>query len=88
VGGFYAQWAWGVTELRYVSVPFLQELLRDEVEEGWTELSCHPGYVTPGFDSVYSVEREEEIRSLTDPRVAQTIDKLGIHLVGYDHYPH
>jgi predicted glycoside hydrolase/deacetylase ChbG (UPF0249 family) len=87
VGGFYAQWDWGVTELRYVSVPFLQELLRDEVGEGWTELSCHPGYVTPGFDSFYAAEREEEIRSLTDPRVTQTIDELGIRLMGYDRYP-
>jgi hypothetical protein len=24
VGGFYAQWEWGVTELKYVSVPFPQ----------------------------------------------------------------
>ena len=27
IGGFYAQWEWGVTELRYVSVEFLQQLL-------------------------------------------------------------
>jgi len=83
VGGFYAQWEWGVTELDYVRVPFLEQLLREEVAEGWTELSCHPGYVTPGFDSMYSSEREEEIRTLTNPRIRETIDELGIRLVGY-----
>ncbi len=83
VGGFYAQWEWGVTELDYVRVPFLEQLLREEVAEGWTELSCHPGYVTPRFDSMYSSEREEEIRTLTNPRIRETIDELGIRLVGY-----
>src|SRR5215471_1821176 len=37
VGGFYAQWEWQVTDLEHVSVPFLQWMLREEVEEGWTE---------------------------------------------------
>src|SRR5207248_2676313 len=44
VGGFYAQWEWQVTELDHVSVRFFERLLREEVDEGWTELSCHPGY--------------------------------------------
>jgi len=87
VGGFYAQWEWGVTELGHISVPFLQQMLRDEVAEGWTEFSCHPGYVTPGFESMYSSEREEEIRTLTDPRVRQTVEEFGIRLVGYERYP-
>jgi predicted glycoside hydrolase/deacetylase ChbG (UPF0249 family) len=83
VGGFYAQWEWLVTNLDYVSVPFLQRLLREEVAEGWTELSCHPGYRSPDFSSVYLAEREVEVRTLTDPRVRQTIDDLGIRLVSY-----
>src|SRR5262245_58954686 len=29
VGGFYAQWEWKVTQLDYVSVPFLQRMLRE-----------------------------------------------------------
>jgi predicted glycoside hydrolase/deacetylase ChbG (UPF0249 family) len=83
VGGFYAQWEWRVTNLDYVSVPFLQRLLREEVAEGWTELSCHPGYRSPDFSSVYLVEREAEVRTLTDPRVRQTIADLGIRLVSF-----
>src|SRR5204863_3900875 len=61
IGGFYAQWEWGVTELRYVSVEFLQQLLRDEVGTGWTELSCHPGYVDPR-----SEEHTSELQSRRD----------------------
>ena len=53
IGGFYAQWEWQVTNLEYVSVPTLQRILRDEVKEGWTEVACHPGYVSPDFTSVY-----------------------------------
>jgi predicted glycoside hydrolase/deacetylase ChbG (UPF0249 family) len=87
VGGFYAQWEWQVTDLEHVSVPFLQWMLREEVEEGWTELSCHPGYVSPDYASVYLAEREEEVRTLTDERVRQTIAALGIRLASYADYP-
>jgi predicted glycoside hydrolase/deacetylase ChbG (UPF0249 family) len=87
VGGFYAQWEWMVTNLEYVSVPFLQQMLREEVLEGWTEFSCHPGYRSPDYQSVYLIEREAEVRTLTDPRIRQTIDELGIRLVSYADFP-
>jgi predicted glycoside hydrolase/deacetylase ChbG (UPF0249 family) len=86
VGGFYAQWEWQVTNLEYVSVPFLQRLLREEVPPGSTELSCHPGYRTPDYSSVYLAEREAEVRTLTDGRVRQTIRELGLRLVSYADY--
>jgi predicted glycoside hydrolase/deacetylase ChbG (UPF0249 family) len=87
VGGFYAQWEWRVTNLEYVGVPFLQQILREEVPAGWTEVSCHPGYRSPDYTSVYLAEREQEVRTLTDPRVRQTIEELGLHLVSYAYYP-
>jgi len=86
IGGFYAQWEWMVTNLEYVSVPTLQRMLRDEVSEGWTEFSCHPGYVSPDFKSIYLQEREAEVCTLTDPRIRQTIEALGIRLVSYTDY--
>lgn len=86
VGGFYAQWEWQVTNLEYVSVPFLQRMLREEVAEGWTEFSCHPGYRSPDFTSVYLAEREAEVRTLTDPRVRTTIAEEGIRLASYADY--
>ena len=86
IGGFYAQWEWRVTNLEYVSVPFLQRILREEVFDGWTEVSCHPGYRSLGYASVYLAEREEEVRTLTDPRIRQTIAALGLHPVSYADY--
>jgi predicted glycoside hydrolase/deacetylase ChbG (UPF0249 family) len=83
VGGFYAQWEWQVTNLEYVSVPFLQRLLREEVPDGWTEISCHPGYRSPDYRSVYLAEREAEVRTLTDPRIRATLVDLDIHLASY-----
>ena len=86
VGGFYAQWEWKVTNLEYVSVPFLERMIREEAREGWTEFSCHPGYVTPDWSAVYMSEREEEVRTLTDPRVRAAIDAEGIELASYADY--
>jgi chitin disaccharide deacetylase len=86
VGGFYAQWEWMVTNLEYVGVPFLQGMLREEVVEGWTEFSCHPGYLSPDYMAVYNEERESEVHTLTDPRIRQTIEEQGIRLVSYADY--
>ena len=86
VGGFYAQWEWQVTNLEYVSVPFLEQMLREEVGPGWTEFSCHPGYRSADFTSVYLAEREAEVTTLTDPRVRQSIAALGICLASYADY--
>jgi chitin disaccharide deacetylase len=86
IGGFYAQWEWGVTELEHVSVEALQGILRNELGEGWTEVSCHPGYMTPEYRSMYATEREAEIRTLTDPRIRATLEELGIRLESYATY--
>jgi chitin disaccharide deacetylase len=83
VGNFYAQWEWKITNRDYVSVPALADILRTLVLPGWTELSCHPGYVSPDFSSVYLEEREAEVQTLTDPRVAEAIRELGIRLVNF-----
>ena len=87
VGGFYGQWEWMVTDLRHVSVPFLQRMLCEEVQDGWTEISCHPGYVTDDYQAVYLAEREAEVATLTDPAIARTIEEPGIKLVSYAEYP-
>jgi predicted glycoside hydrolase/deacetylase ChbG (UPF0249 family) len=86
VGGFYAQWEWGVTDLQHVSVDFLEGMLRNEVPPGWTEFSCHPGYRSPGYEAMYLEEREAEVRTLTEPRIRQAIEELGITLVSYADY--
>lgn len=86
IGGFYAQWEWQVTNLEYVSVDFLEQILRTEVSADWTELGCHPGYVSDDFSSVYLSEREAELSTLTDPRVRETLAELEIELASYADY--
>ena len=83
IGGFYGQWEWEVTDLHHVSPEFLIWILRNEVGDGWTEIGCHPGYVTPDFTSVYLAEREVEVRTLCDQRVRAELAALGIELAGY-----
>ncbi|HEX4124277.1 MAG TPA: ChbG/HpnK family deacetylase [Tepidisphaeraceae bacterium] len=87
LGGFYAQWEWKVTNLEYVSVAALQRLLEKEVHPGITELSCHPGYVSDDYQAVYLAEREAELKTLTDPRIRQTLADLNMQLISYADVP-
>src|SRR5258707_14851837 len=86
VGNFYAQWEWGVTDLEHVSVETLEQILREEVGDGWTEVSCHPGYVSDDYTPMYRREREAELRTLTDPRIRAAIGELGLSLESYGTY--
>jgi chitin disaccharide deacetylase len=86
IGGFYAQWQWGITELEHVSASALEGILRDEVRDGWTEVSCHPGYITRGYRTTYRHEREAEIATLCDPRIKDTMSELSIALDSYATY--
>jgi chitin disaccharide deacetylase len=83
VGGFYAQWEWGVTDLRHVSVGALTGILRREVTASWTEISCHPGYLTPDFTSMYHDEREAELATLRDPSIRQVLADERLHLASF-----
>jgi Uncharacterized protein conserved in bacteria len=87
LSGFYAQWEWGVTRLQYISVDFLQTLLRTEVLPGFSEMGCHPGYVSDDYQAVYLAERETEVATLTDPRILETIRERGIELTSFADYP-
>ena len=75
-----------MTELQHVSPAALEEILREEVADGWTEISCHPGYVTDDYTPMYRSEREAELATLTDPRTRAAIEALGITLESYATY--
>ena len=79
---FYGQWG-GQTHLEQLSVESLARMLELEIKEGFTELSCHPGYVDPDYSSGYSTEREAELRTLCDPRIRQVLAEQTIQLVSY-----
>jgi predicted glycoside hydrolase/deacetylase ChbG (UPF0249 family) len=65
-----------------ITVERLLETL-ETLPEGDSELGCHPGY-TEGLRSRYVEERVTEVATLTDPRVRDRLDELGIELIGWD----
>src|SRR5437867_1811266 len=79
---FYGQWG-GETHLEQISPDNLMRMLEEEIEEGITELSCHPGYADAGYVTGYSVEREAELRALCDPAVRGVLAGPSIQLVSY-----
>jgi predicted glycoside hydrolase/deacetylase ChbG (UPF0249 family) len=86
IGSFYGQWA-GETHLEHVGVPMLAEILATEVDDGFNELSCHPGYVDPDLRSSYVVERQAELETLRDPAVPELIAVNGIDLATFRDLP-
>ncbi|RPI27553.1 MAG: ChbG/HpnK family deacetylase [Acidobacteria bacterium] len=80
---FYGQWDDGETHLEQISVESLLRMLETEFGDGFTELSCHPGYVDPNFQSFYRWEREAELKTLCDPRVRARLQGLDIRLVSF-----
>ena len=79
---FCGQWG-GETDLNQISEHNLARMLAEEIEEGITELSCHPGYVDPDSPSGYGAEREAELRALCAPRVRRVLLDESIQLVNY-----
>ena len=79
---FYGQWG-GKTHLEQISVESLARMLETEIEDGITELSCHPGYVEASYLTGYSVEREAELRTLCDPVIREVLTAGSIQLISY-----
>ena len=79
---FYGQWG-GETHLEQISAGNLVRMFDTEIEEGVTELSCHPGYVDPDYPTGYAAEREAELRTLCAPRIRQALAERSIQLVSY-----
>ena len=85
---FYGQWD-GQTHLEQISVENLLRMLEEEVAEGVTELSCHPGYfdATSSSKSFYSIERETELSTLCDPALRRFLSERDIRLIGFRDLP-
>lgn len=79
---FYGQWD-EETHPEQISVENLTHMLRAEIGDGITEISCHPGYVDPDFHSIYFLEREMELRTLCNPLVRETLQDLNIQLISF-----
>jgi predicted glycoside hydrolase/deacetylase ChbG (UPF0249 family) len=83
-GAFYGQTTEGATLPDAISVEGLIRLLVN-LEPEFTELACHPGYGTD-LVSVYASEREEEVRTLCNPRIRERLAELGFTLTSFS--PH
>jgi len=79
---FYGQWN-GESHPEHVSVASLAHILGTEIGEGFTELSCHPGYMDADRAGSYSVEREVELHTLCDPAIRRALATHSIQLVSY-----
>jgi predicted glycoside hydrolase/deacetylase ChbG (UPF0249 family) len=54
------------------------------MEEGVTELMCHPGYTDEALSvSSYNAQREDELRALCDPEGRATFAAAGVQLIHY-----
>jgi len=80
-GSFYGQSARGVPLPDAITVDGLCTTLAS-LPPGTSELACHPG-TGADFVSDYAVERAEEVKALCDPRVKETLHKLGIALTSF-----
>jgi predicted glycoside hydrolase/deacetylase ChbG (UPF0249 family) len=80
-GSFYGQSGDGGPLPEAISTEALVALLR-ALPPGVTELGCHPGE-TGDFESMYTGEREREIGTLCNPRVAAVIAAEGIELASF-----
>jgi predicted glycoside hydrolase/deacetylase ChbG (UPF0249 family) len=67
----------------------LLRIVDADVQDGVTELGCHPGYVDPDFPTSYATdyatERAIELQTLCDPILRPALAERQIHLVAFGH---
>jgi predicted glycoside hydrolase/deacetylase ChbG (UPF0249 family) len=80
-GDFYGQSGKGVPYPQGTTVASLVSII-DSLEEGITELSCHPG-VGAGIPSCYCVERNREVDTLCDAGIKDALERRGIVLSSF-----
>lgn len=80
-GGFYGQSGRGEPYHQAITAEALAAVIR-HLESGRTELCCHPGF-TDGLQSIYSKERELELKALCDPSVKQALLECGVQLKSF-----
>jgi predicted glycoside hydrolase/deacetylase ChbG (UPF0249 family) len=78
---FYGQTAEGVPVPQQINLEYLVENLAT-LPNGFTVLVCHPGYAD-GLNTMYRIERTEELKVLCDPRVREALENLGITLCSF-----
>ena len=80
-GDFYGQTGRGEPYPDGISIEQLVRTI-EALPEGWTELSCHPGYAGD-MKTIYAAEREQELRTLCSPEVVRAIAAAGVQLCSF-----
>jgi predicted glycoside hydrolase/deacetylase ChbG (UPF0249 family) len=80
-GKFYGQTGEGERNAEGISIDHLVALIQ-RLPDGWTEFGTHPGYGA-GLDSVYSQEREEELRVLCSGQARAAVDAAEVQLSSF-----
>jgi predicted glycoside hydrolase/deacetylase ChbG (UPF0249 family) len=81
-GDFYGHDGRGRPEPEAITSASLVGLL-ERLDDGVTELCCHPGYADE-LDDWYRMEREQEVRALCDPAVRDAVTGLEIELCTFE----
>jgi predicted glycoside hydrolase/deacetylase ChbG (UPF0249 family) len=81
VGNFYGQSGEGDPFPEGISAERLIAMIIG-LPPGWTEFGCHVGYADE-LDSVYTVEREEELRVLCLPNVRERLTRRSVRLKSF-----
>ena len=84
-GDFYGQTGEGEPYPEGISVEGLLKIISN-LPAGISELGCHPGD-DEHLESVYRLERKQELKVLCDPRVRTSIVAMGIELRSFLHLP-
>ncbi|MDQ2918538.1 MAG: ChbG/HpnK family deacetylase [Verrucomicrobiota bacterium] len=80
-GNFYGQTDEGAAFPSGISNSNLIELINN-LDLGWSEIGCHPGYADD-LDSIYLMEREEEIRVLCSAETRRAVEGARVHLSSF-----
>lgn len=84
-GSFYGQTGDGEPYPEGISAEAFLNIL-DLLPEGVTEVGCHPG-ADENLDSVYRLERLDEMKVLCDPKMRQAVAKKDIELCSFAELP-
>ena len=81
-GAFYGQAAKGIPYPEAISPSALISVLA-ELSPGVTELCCHPG-LDDNLQTMYCVERSEEVKTLCDEAVCTALNDMEIELCSFN----
>src|SRR5207253_7393379 len=84
-GDFYGQDGKGQAHPDGIRVETLIAVL-ESLEDGFTELCCHPG-LGDDLDSMYRAERRREVAALCDPRIRTAAATRGVRFCSFNDWP-